>query len=131
MSTARMEPAARQHDHAQLVLEGFGEIYATVTTYAGEGGYMAKRIYQATETDLIVDAQIHDADVAKAIAAQRRAIMRNEALLPIMEEHGFLTAGEAIEWLDAHIEKLIAAGPDALSSWVCSSTTNRPRGEVR
>ena len=83
----------------QQVLPGFGEWDDTVTLPDGEGGYRRKRLQFATARDLTADYEIHRANVDRAVAALDRAENRNDALLPVMGQHGFGTAGDAITWL--------------------------------
>lgn len=89
----------RRTDNAQLVLPGFGAIDATVTTTDGEGGFVVKRIKFATADDLVQDEGIHEQNVEAATKALDRAHRRNHVLLPIMQSEGFVTAGEALEYL--------------------------------
>lgn len=86
---------------SQLSLPGIDEIPATVTVPDGEGSYALKAIRWATVPDLEADRRIHAENVAAAVAAEDVAEKRNRVLIPIMEEHGFTTAGKAIEWLAA------------------------------
>lgn len=43
-----------------------------------------------------------NAAVAEATAAHDAAVARNDLLIPVMKEHGFTTAGEAIDYLEAN-----------------------------
>lgn len=86
---------------AQLALPGFDQVPATVTVQDGEGGFVVKSLRWATDPDLEADQRIHDENVAAAIAAREAARKRNRVLLPVMREHGFTFAGEAIEHLTA------------------------------
>ena len=57
-------------------------------------------------------------NIASLIDRALRARQRNDLLIPIMEEHGFLTAGEAIDWLiardsiDDTVTEYLAASDD-------------------
>lgn len=42
------------------------------------------------------------AAVSEAAAAHDAAVARNDLLIPVMKEHGFATAGEAIDYLEAN-----------------------------
>lgn len=53
------------------------------------------------KTSVAPDLSRHAENVAAAVAAEDVAEKRNRVLIPIMEEHGFTTAGKAIEWLAA------------------------------
>jgi len=96
---ANVVNSLRRDDNAQLELPGFGNIDGTVTTFDGEGGYVTKKLAFATVDDLLRDAEVHAGNVQSARDALRRARIRNKALIPVMEEHGFATAGEALELL--------------------------------
>lgn len=94
----------RRNGNAQLSLPGFGDIDETVTTLDGEGGHVTKFARHATRRDLESDLELHDENERQARRAHERAILRNTVLIPIMEEHGFNTAGEAMEWLVASVQ---------------------------
>ena len=95
-----MSDSDRRAGKTQLSLPGIdAEWDATVTTPDGEGSFRRKRLERASADDLAADAAIHDQNVDAAIAARNRARQRNQVLLPVMDEHGFATAGEAIDWL--------------------------------
>lgn len=68
-------------------------------TRTGKSGtsYMDYRV--VIERDEVAAAS---AAVAEATAAHDAAVARNDLLIPIMEEHGFATAGEAIDYLEAN-----------------------------
>lgn len=83
----------------QLSFPGIGDIDATVTIPDGEGSFRHKRIERATGPDLVADLAIHEQNVSAAIDARNRAQKRNDLFLPVMDDHGFATAGEAIEYL--------------------------------
>lgn len=83
----------------QLPIPGMETIPATVTVPDGEGSYVVKAVRWAAVADLEADRQIHGENVAAAVEAERQAVTRNRVLIPVMEEHGFQFAGEAIEWL--------------------------------
>jgi hypothetical protein len=95
-----MKETDRRAGRRQLSLPGLDvEWDATVTLPDGEGSFRRKRLERATASDLIADLEIHRANVDSAVAALDRGTQRNTVLLPAMEEHGFTTAGEAIEYL--------------------------------
>ena len=56
--------------------------------------------------ELEAELLVLKAQTAEARRAHEQAVGRNAVLIPIMEEHGFETAGEAIDWLLAHPEHL-------------------------
>jgi hypothetical protein len=91
----------RRNGNGQLSLP-FGDIDETVTTVDGEGGHVTKFARHATRKDLESDLDLHDENERQARRAHERAILRNTVLIPIMEEHGFDTAGEAMDWLVAN-----------------------------
>lgn len=82
----------------QPKLPGF-EWDSTVTVTDGEGSFRVKHLRFASDADLDADLEIHDLNVAAAAAARARAADRNRTLQPLMREHGFVTAGEALEYL--------------------------------
>jgi hypothetical protein len=84
---------------SQLQLPGMGLISDRVTTINAEGSKSYKRVRYAQQADLC-----HNFDIMNdnSIAAARSAVEAEtlmETLCPIMETHGFIHAGEAIDWL--------------------------------
>lgn len=95
-----MSDADRRTTRRQLSLPGIdAEWDATVTIPDGEGSFRRKRLERATADELTADEAIHTANVDAAVAARDRARQRNRVLLPVMDEQGFVTAGQAIEFL--------------------------------
>jgi hypothetical protein len=95
-----MSETDRRAGRRQLSLPGLdAEWDATVTLPDGEGSFRRKRLERATASDLVADEEIHRMNVDAAVAALDRATQRNTVLLPVMEDHGFVTAGDAIEYL--------------------------------
>lgn len=95
-----MSEADRRSSRRQLAFPGMDvEWDATVTIPDGEGSFRRKRLERATAADLEADLAIHRQNVDAAQEALRRAVSRNDVLLPAMDEHGFATAGDAIEYL--------------------------------
>lgn len=81
-------------------LPGMGDpVGTTVTVRDGEGSFAIKALDRATVEDLQVDLDIHRVNIDAAIRAHKLADRRNRRLIPIMEERGFGTAGEALRWL--------------------------------
>jgi len=72
----------------------------TVTAPDGEGGYIVKSIRLATVADLVADVAIHEENVTHALRGRRLALRRNDRLVPLMEEHGFELAGDALDLLE-------------------------------
>lgn len=85
----------------QLSLPGMGSVDAFVTVPDGEGGYRRKKYIYASTTDIYADQKVHDDNYAAVGKARSEARQRDGIVLPVMEEHGFATAGEAITWLNA------------------------------
>jgi len=95
-----MKETDRRSGRRQVSLPGLdAEWDATVTLPDGEGSFRRKRLERATASDLRADLEIHRANVDAAVAALDRGTQRNTVLLPVMEDHGFATAGDAIEYL--------------------------------
>lgn len=84
---------------AQLSLPGLDDLPDIVTTYDGEGGFVYKRLRFASETDMKNDTAISAANVAAVQAELAKKEDRDAILIPIMHDHGFATAGEAMTWL--------------------------------
>lgn len=79
---------------------GMGDpIGTTVTVPDGEGGHRVKRLRLATIPDLEADLAIHDENVAAAVHARSTADRRNRRLIPVMKEHSFDVAGDALALL--------------------------------
>lgn len=91
----------RRSGNVQLALPGI-EFDRTVTVPDGEGGFVVKHVRRATEADLLADEKVHDENVRSALDARGRARMRNRTLLPVMQEQGLATAGEAMDWIASH-----------------------------
>lgn len=91
----------RNASNAQLSFEGFGTFDETVTTVGVDGEPTLKLLRHATAEDCRYDLELHHTNERLAIEARRRAEQRNLVFLPLMEEHGFATVGEAIEHLTA------------------------------
>ena len=92
----------RRNSNGQLSFEGIGEFDDTVTTLNAEGAYVVKRLRYATKADLLADEQIHNDNVRKATEALERARKRNLRLIPLMDDHGYDIAGDALD----HLEQL-------------------------
>lgn len=88
-----------RENNCQQVLEGVLEWDETVTVADAEGGYGRKLLSHASDDDLLFDLDQHVSNELAAKAALTRARDRNDTLLPVMHQHGFATAGEAIEFL--------------------------------
>lgn len=71
----------------------------TVTIPDGEGHYSVKALQFATEDDLLADEAIHVQNVKGAREALALARRRNSRLIPVMQEHGLPTAGDALKKL--------------------------------
>lgn len=84
-------------DTAQL--PGLGGVPDVVTTYDGEGGYVYKRIRHASRQDLVNNVEIMLTNFVGAQLSLREARDIEGLLGPVMDEHGFTTAGKAIEWM--------------------------------
>jgi hypothetical protein len=85
----------------QTQLPGFGDVPNVVTTYDGEGQFVYKRLRFASRVDLVNDEDILVANAVAADQAAKVAQDRNQVLIPIMDQHGFITAEQAIEFLGA------------------------------
>ena len=98
---SKADSIAKPPRTAQEHLPGLGDVPKTVTTFDAEGGFIYKRLWRGSVADLENDLQIQTVNADAAVAARRVAEQRNHLLVPIMVEHGFATAGEAISWLEA------------------------------
>ena len=86
--------------NGQMTLPGIGiDVDRTVTIQDGEGGFRVKQLAHATIADMETDVEVMAENAAQAMRAFDRARDRNDFLIPLMREHGFTTAGEAIAWL--------------------------------
>lgn len=95
-----MQESDRRAGKRQLTLPGIdAEWDATVTVPDGEGSFRRKRLERATASDLEADLAILEENLRGAIDSTNRGRQRNQVLLPVMDEHAFPTAGEAIEYL--------------------------------
>jgi hypothetical protein len=83
----------------QLSLPGLGDIPNTITTFDGEGGHVHKRLTRATRQDLLNDQHIQQINAESAKKAYELALQRNDTLIAVMDEQGFATAGEAVDFL--------------------------------
>jgi hypothetical protein len=85
----------------QMKLPGLADLTVpdTVTVSDGEGGYRVKNLDRATANDCAEDERIMAENRKAAVVAHNDAKRRNQLVLPIMAEHGFTTAGEAIRFL--------------------------------
>lgn len=83
----------------QMSLPGMDRIPGTVTVPDGEGSYRVKSTRWATDPDLEANERIHNENITAAIAAHQRVRDFNRLIRPVMAEHGFTYAGEAIEHL--------------------------------
>lgn len=81
----------------QLSLPGVGDIDRTITIPDGEGGHRYKLTAKATADELEQDEELLVGNVQGAQASLQRAQLRNATLIPVMREHGYATAGEAIQ----------------------------------
>lgn len=92
---------AGRNRSTQLRIPGNDAVDAYVTVFDGAGRYRRKALRFASLHDLDADKAIHEENVSAATRALYDVQRRNERLRPIMEAHGFATAGEAIDWLNA------------------------------
>lgn len=83
----------------QLTLPGIGDFSNIVTTYNGEGEPCYKRLTKATKQDLLNDEEIQRVNAEAAARSHAETVQRNQVLLPLIDRHGFATAGEAIQWM--------------------------------
>lgn len=83
----------------KLTLPGIGDFQMEITTYNGEGEFVHKRLRFAGTVDLDNDVDIMTQNAAAAVASAALSEFTRDTLKPVMVQHGFTTAGEAIEYL--------------------------------